>query len=81
MHVRVQKWGNSLAMRIPKPFAHDAEVKEGTVLNLSVSEGKLVATPVQKKKKFTLKQLLAEVNKNNLHSEVDVGPSVGREVW
>jgi antitoxin MazE len=39
MHVRVQKWGNSLAVRIPKPLAEDAEVKEGTVLNLAVSEG------------------------------------------
>jgi virulence-associated protein VagC len=49
MHVRVQKWGNSLAVRIPKPLAEDAEVKEGTVLNLAVSKGKVVATPVQKK--------------------------------
>ena len=80
MHVRVQKWGNSLAVRIPKPFAHDAEVKEGTVLNLSVSQGKLVAAPVRKKK-FTLKQLLAKVSKDNLHAEVDTGPSVGSEVW
>jgi antitoxin MazE len=44
MHVRVQKWGNSLAVRIPKPLAEDAEVKEGTILNLAVSEGRLVAT-------------------------------------
>jgi hypothetical protein len=44
MHVRVQKWGNSLAVRIPKPLAEDAEVKEGTVLNLAVSDGKVVAS-------------------------------------
>lgn len=79
MHVRVQKWGNSLAVRIPKPLAEDAEVKEGTVLNLAVSEGKVVATPVQERK-VSLKQLLAKVNKNNLHAEVDFGPSVGREI-
>jgi antitoxin MazE len=46
MRVRVQKWGNGLALRIPKPLAEDAEVTEGTVLNLAVSEGKVVATPV-----------------------------------
>lgn len=80
MHVRVQKWGNSLAVRIPKPLAEDAKVKEGTILNLAVSGGKVVATPV-KKKKLSLKQLLAEVNKKNLHAEVDFGRSVGREVW
>ena len=80
MHVRVQKWGNSLAVRIPKPLAEDAEVKEGTVLNLAVSEGTVVATPVQQRK-WSLKQLLARVSKKNLHAEVDFGPSVGREIW
>jgi antitoxin MazE len=80
MHVRVQKWGNSLAVRIPKPLAEDAEVKKGTVLNLAVSEGKVVATPVQKRK-LSLKQLLEKVNKKNLHGEIDFGPSMGRETW
>lgn len=80
MHVRVQKWGNSLAVRIPKPLAEDAEVREGTLLNLAVSEGKVVATPVHKKK-YSLKQLLAKVNRKNLHEEIDFGPSVGREIW
>jgi len=80
VHVRVQKWGNSLAVRIPKPLAEDAEVKEGTILNLAVSEGKVVATPVQKKK-LSLKQLLAKVNKKNLYAEVDFGSPAGREIW
>ncbi len=80
MHVRVQKWGNSLAVRLPKPLAEDAEVKEGTVLNLAVSEGKVVATRVEKKKQ-SLKQLLAQITRKNLHAEVDSGPSVGREIW
>lgn len=79
MHVRVQKWGNSLAVRIPKPLAEDADVKEGTVLNLAVFEGKVVATPVERKK-LSLKQLLAKVTRKNLHAEVDFGPSVGREI-
>ena len=80
MHVRVRKWGNSLAVRIPKPLAEDAEVKEGTVLNLAVSDGKVVAVPV-KTRKLSLRQLLAKVNKKNLHPEVDFGSPVGREVW
>ena len=80
MHVRVQKWGNSLAVRIPKPLAEDAEVKEGTILNLAVSNGVFTGTPVQKRK-WSLKQLLAKVNKKNLHAEVDFGPSAGRELW
>lgn len=80
MHVRVQKWGNSLALRIPKPLAEDAEVTEGTVLNLAVSEGKVVATPVAQKK-LSLSELLAKVNKKNLHGEVDFGRRAGREIW
>jgi antitoxin MazE len=80
MHVRVQKWGNSLAVRIPKPLAEDAQVKEGTVLNLAVSEGMVVATPVEQKK-WSLRQLLARVSKKNIHAEVNFGPSVGREIW
>jgi len=79
MHVRVQKWGNSLAVRIPKPLAKDAEVTEGTVLNLAVSDGKVVATPVERK--LSLRELLSRVNKKNLHGEIDFGRPVGREIW
>jgi len=80
MHVRVQKWGNSLAVRIPKPLAKDADVTEGTVLNLAVSEGKVIATPVQQRK-LTLDQLLAKVTEKNRHAEIDTGKRVGREAW
>jgi antitoxin component of MazEF toxin-antitoxin module len=47
---------------------------------LAVSEGKVIATPVSKKK-MSLKQLLAKVNKKTLHDEIDFGPPVGREIW
>jgi antitoxin MazE len=80
MHVKVKKWGNSLAVRLPKPLAEDAEVKEGTILNLAVSGGRVVATPVAARK-WSLQQLLARVNKKNLHTEVDFGSPVGRESW
>ena len=78
LRVQVQKWGNSLALRIPKPFAQDAEVTEGTLVDVSVSEGKLVVAPVRKKA-TTLKQLLSKVHRGNLHGEVDSGLPVGRE--
>ena len=80
MRVQVQKWGNSLALRIPKPFAEDTEVHEGTIVDLSVSEGRLVIAPVRKKL-VTLRQLLAKVRRGNLHGEIASGPSVGREAW
>jgi len=80
MRVRVRKWGNSLALRIPKPFAEDTAVREGTTLDMSISEGRIVATPVRRKK-VTLKQLLGRITDRNLHTGVDTGPRVGRESW
>jgi antitoxin MazE len=80
MRVQVQKWGNSLALRIPKPFAAEVQVEEGTLVDLSVVKGKLVATPAARKK-TTLSQLLAKVSRANLHGEVETGPSVEREAW
>ena len=78
MRVRVQKWGNSLALRIPKPFAQDAGVREGTLVGLSVSEGRLVAAPIRARK-MRLQDLLRKVTRTNLHREVRTGPPVGRE--
>ena len=80
MKVEVQKWGNSLALRIPKPFAEEVAVREGTVVNLSVSEGTIVVVPL-KRRKQNLRQLLEKVRKTNLHVEVDSGKPVGREIW
>jgi antitoxin MazE len=80
MRVQIQKWGNSLALRIPKPFAEEAEVREGTSVDLSLVEGKLVAVP-DVKGRYTLKQLLSKVTKDNLHTEVTFGSAVGREGW
>lgn len=80
MKVRVRRWGNSLALRIPKPFAEDADVEEGTVVDLSVSDGKLVASP-SRKPRVALRSLLAKITKTNIHEEIETGPAVGNEVW
>ncbi len=80
MKVRVQRWGNSLALRIPKPFAEDVNVRQGTLVDLSLSDGRLIAVPVRRKKP-SLKSLLARVTDANRHAAVDVGQPVGRESW
>jgi antitoxin MazE len=80
MRVQVQKWGNSLALRIPKPFADEVAVREGGVLDLSVARGRLVATPVAKNRP-TLRQMLRRVTRSNLHRDTDFGRAAGREVW
>jgi antitoxin MazE len=80
MKTRIQKWGNSLALRIPKSFAVEVGLQRETSVEVSLSNGKLVITPIAKPKP-TLKQLLAKVNKENLHHEVDTGPATGNETW
>ena len=50
MRMQVQKWGNGVALRIPKFFAEDADVQEGTIVDLSVAKAKLVVAPVRYRK-------------------------------
>jgi antitoxin MazE len=80
MKVQVQKWGNSLALRIPKSCAVESSIEQGTLVDVSVVEGKLVVAP-STDKKYTLEELLDGVTKRNIHSEIDTGPSVGKESW
>ena len=80
MKTRIQKWGNSLALRIPKSFATEVGLQRETSVEVSLANGKLVITPVAKPKP-TLKQLLAKVTKENLHDEVNTGSTIGNETW
>jgi antitoxin MazE len=80
MKTRVQKWGNSLALRIPKSFAAEAGLTEDAPVELSLLEGKLVVQPLPQPCP-TLDELLRGVTDENLHGEWDTGPVVGKEVW
>jgi antitoxin MazE len=80
MKTRVQKWGNSLALRIPKSFAAEVGLDPNSPVEMSLRNGKLIVVPSEKPR-FTLRQLLAQVSEENLHHEVDTGPAVGGEAW
>jgi antitoxin MazE len=80
MRTRVQKWGNSLALRIPKSFATEAGLRNESPVEISLEEGKLVIMPVVEQE-LTLEQLLAQVTEENVHHEIDTGPAAGRETW
>jgi antitoxin MazE len=80
MRARIRKWGNSLALRIPKSLAAEAELEPDALVELSLVDGKLVVLRVAEPE-VTLGQLLAGVTEQNLHREVDTGPAVGSEVW
>ncbi len=80
MIATVQKWGNSLGVRIPKPLAEDASLKEGVSVQMLVQNGRLVMQ-AQKAPQYQLSALLKTITRNNLHKEVDTGSPVGKEVW
>lgn len=80
MKARIQKWGNSLALRIPKSFAAETHIGQDTVVELSLVDGKIVLVPIVEPA-TTLHELLAQVTEQNQHREVDAGPAVGAEVW
>jgi antitoxin MazE len=80
MRAYVRKWGNSLALRIPKTFAADAQLDDGTAVELTVADGRLIAAPVRPRGP-TLRHLLARVRADNRHEETDWGAGAGKEPW
>jgi len=80
MQVQIQKWGNSLAIRIPKSFAKQMKIAQGSFVDLSTVEGKLIAKPLNEKE-YSLGQLLAGITEQNLHAEIDTGEAIGKEIW
>jgi antitoxin MazE len=79
MLARVRKWGNSLAVRIPKAFADEAGLEQDGEVKVSLVDGRIVIEPSDAI--LTLDQLLAQVTEENLHREVNTGPATGREAW
>lgn len=80
MKTRLQKWGNSLALRIPKSFAHEAGRKQNSPVEVSLEDGKLVIVAAPKSR-LTLRRLLAQVTKDNRLAKFDTRTVMGSEVW
>ncbi len=76
MRTRVRKWGNSLAIRIPRPLAQEVGMTRDAPVELSLEDGRVVVAPVVLPVP-SLDELLARVTPENLHSEVDTGPRQG----
>ena len=80
MQTKIQKWGNSLGLRIPKSFAAEAHVREGSPVDLSVEGGKLLVRPLRNRT-YSLRALVRKISIQNLHGEVPTGEAMGREIW
>jgi antitoxin MazE len=77
---RIQKWGNSLAVRIPKSFAAEVGLEQDSEVELSLLDGKLVLVPVASQR-MPLAVLLSQITDENLHTEISTGDAVGDESW
>jgi antitoxin MazE len=79
MRTRIQKWGNSLAMRIPRSFAQDTGLAEGVTVDMTVEAGEIRVRAIRPK--YDLRELVAAINSRNQHSEIDAGEPRGKEAW
>ena len=78
MTVALKKWGNSLALRIPKDIATTLSIEYNSIMELVVVDGELILKP---QKSTLLENLVSQINSQNLHKEVSTGRSVGNEEW
>jgi antitoxin MazE len=79
MTIVINKWGNSLGVRIPQPVANQLGFTVGTVVTMEVVDNKIVISPVRKK--YQLDELLAGITPESIEGEYDWGEPVGNEVW
>jgi antitoxin MazE len=77
---KVQRWGNSLAVRIPKTFAEEVGIKDDSPIEMRLVKGGLLLEPLAGWSP-SLEELLNGVTESNLHDEVDTGPAQGSEAW
>jgi len=80
MQTRIQKWGNSLALRIPRAFADSINLKDNASVEISIVEGKLVVA-LTHPQRIALKTLLSQITSDNIHAEIETGAPVGKEIW
>ncbi|PLR86703.1 AbrB/MazE/SpoVT family DNA-binding domain-containing protein [Bacillus sp. V33-4] len=74
---QVQKWGNSLGIRIPKAIAMQVGIQEGDMIDFHIEGDKIVI----RRKHQTLDQLLSQIRPENMYKEVSTGDAQGREQW
>lgn len=80
MKTTAQKWGNSLAIRVPKSVAMQVGLKAKDDLEIEVQEGNVVLKP-HIRRVYRLEDLVKRITPKNLHHEINSGAPIGREVW
>ena len=79
MLTTIQRWGNSLAIRIPKPFAIETDLQENSEVDISLDGGRIVVRSARKE--WRLAELVNAITHDNLHEEIHWGTKTGGEAW
>lgn len=80
VRVKIQKWGNGLALRLPKRFAELLGVEDGCEVELLYQDAMLLVK-LPRNQPYTLEEFVSRITDENRHGEIDTGPSVGNEAW
>ena len=78
MRTKAQKWGNSVAIRVPKRIVEKAGIELGCEFDIDVDGDKIVLLP-RRRSGYRLADLVGQITVENLHGEVDFGEAVGHE--
>lgn len=76
----VKKWGNSIGVRLPKAIAQEAEIAEGSAVRIETRAGKIVITPVPRRR-YQLQDLVRGITPKNRHQAIETGEARGKEAW
>jgi antitoxin MazE len=81
MIVKLQKWGNSMGVRISKKIIDDMDLSAGSVFSVEQVLGNLVLKPENTVPKYDIALLSKQINQDNQHKLIDTGHPVGAEIW
>jgi len=79
VRTHISKWGNSLAVRLPKPFVDELGLGEGAEVEITVRDGRLMLVAADRE--YALEELVDGITSENRHQESDWGRPKGRELW
>ncbi|MGQ0622561.1 MAG: AbrB/MazE/SpoVT family DNA-binding domain-containing protein [Panacagrimonas sp.] len=81
MQVKLAKWGNSLAVRLPAAVLAETKLLAGSTVDVVAEDGELRLRLVRppRRRRYTLDELLKGVTPETVHPEIDAGPERGRE--
>jgi len=77
---KVQRWGNSHGLRLPKHILESAEISVGDNVEVIPTEGRILIKKVATRK-FNLAEMVARMPRTYKVREKSLGGPAGKEEW